>query len=194
MKSLCRCFVGIAVFAAIASAQPVINAVVNSASYGLPGMPNEGVAQGSIATAFGTGFGEGGVKQVSALPLQTTFEGLSLQITVGGTTVDAYPVQMAHGTQFSFVVPSNTPVGAGTLVANFSGIGSTTAPITIVENNFGIYSANYSGEGPAVIDDAINFDRITVTNSARPGENLAIWGTGLGAVGGSADNVPENGS
>lgn len=175
------------VFAAAASAQaPTVAAVLNAASYGQPGMPNEGVAQGSIATAFGTNLGPVEGNYQGTLPLPKTWAGVSVQITVGGTTVDAYPIQL-FGTQISFVVPSNTPVGTGTVTVTVNGT-SGTGPIKVVANNLGIFSNNFSGEGPGVVDDAQN-RRIRVTQSARPGDVVVIWGTGIGAVAGAPDNV-----
>jgi hypothetical protein len=61
-------------------AQPVVNSVLNPASYALPGMPNYGIAQGGLLVAFGTGLGPGGYNAVSAFPLQKTLNGISIRV------------------------------------------------------------------------------------------------------------------
>ncbi|HET8546672.1 MAG TPA: hypothetical protein VFL57_01635 [Bryobacteraceae bacterium] len=191
MKYLLVLSAAIGLVAAHANAQPRVNAVLNAASYGLPGMPNEGVAQGSIATAFGTGLGTTGLKQVSALPLTTTWEGISVRITGGGQSVNAWPIQQYNGTQVSFVVPSNTPVGDGTVTVTFSGQTSAPAPIKVVARNVGVFSINSAGSGPGVFTDPLAGDVPNLlTRSSRPRQLMDIWATGLGAVSGNEAATP----
>ena len=55
-----RCFVGVSSLILLASglsAAPVIQAVQNAASNIRPGLPNAGIAQGSIFVVYGTGLG-----------------------------------------------------------------------------------------------------------------------------------------
>ena len=80
-------------FAALCAAQtapapPTIGAVENNFSYTLPGLPNYGIAQGSIFVIFGTNLANASSGLQSA-PLQTTLDGVSVHVTVGGSTTQA---------------------------------------------------------------------------------------------------------
>jgi len=70
--------------------QPVIqgyarNAASSAGSY----LPNAGIAQGAMFVLKGSGFGACGVRLPDAIPLQTTMNGTSVRITVGGVSRDA---------------------------------------------------------------------------------------------------------
>ncbi len=135
-----------------------------------------------MATAFGTGFPDE-VKKVSALPLTTTWEGVSVSITIPGhDPVAGYPLYMQGKTQFAFIVPSNTPVGAGTFTVTVGNATSAPAPITILASNFGAFTTNFTGQGPGVLLDPDGANAIGMTYTANPGEMFDIWGTGLGPV------------
>jgi uncharacterized protein (TIGR03437 family) len=176
---------GVLSFATSASAQTVA-AALNSARYGISGLPGYGVAQGSMATAFGTGFPDE-VKKVTSLPLTTTWEGVSVAITVNGTTVAGYPLYMQGKTQFAFIVPSNAPVGTGTFTVTVNGTTSAPAPITILPSNLGAFTVAFSGQGPGVLLDPSGTHANGLTYAANPGELWDIWGTGLGAVNASTE-------
>jgi len=68
--------------AAIAVAQPVVcqGGVLNRRSYGLDGLPNSGIAQGSIFTVFGAGLGPAALQTASSFPLATTLGGTSIKV------------------------------------------------------------------------------------------------------------------
>jgi uncharacterized protein (TIGR03437 family) len=191
MKCLLALPACLGLLGAAADAQIRVDSVVNAASYAQPGMPNEGVAQGSFASAFGAGLGRLKTSDEITLPLQTDWGGLTVRITAGGTTVNAWPVY-SNGTQVNFIVPSNTPVGNATITISYNGQ-SASAQVRIVARNFGIFSVNSAGNGPGSITDA-NDRAILVNNSARAGQILNIWGTGLGPVSGNeaAGPLPGN--
>ena len=73
------------------AAQPVIDAdgVTNNASYLSSGLPNSGIAQGSIFAIFGGGLGPTSLQQATRFPLPTDLGGTSVKVTVGTTTVNA---------------------------------------------------------------------------------------------------------
>ena len=172
---------GIVALAGSASAQPTVAAVVNAAKYGIQGLPGYGVAQGSLATAFGTGFPAEG-KQVTSLPLTTTWEGVSIKITVNSVSVDAYPLIMQGVNQLSFIVPSDTPVGDGNITITVNGVPSPPGPIRVLARNFGAFTKNFSGQGAGVLLDPTGAHANGLTYAANPGEMFDIWGTGLGRV------------
>jgi uncharacterized protein (TIGR03437 family) len=107
-----------------AAAQPVVGSsgILNGASYAVPGLPNSGIAQGSIFIVFGQNLGPAAIAQVSRFPLPTSqgLAGTSIKITVGGTTVDAIMLYTL-ATQVAAVLPSNTPIGTGTLTVTYNG-------------------------------------------------------------------------
>jgi len=169
------------VLSALAAAQPVVDAggVVNAASYALTGLPNEGIAQGSIFVVFGRGLGPASIQQAS-FPLPTQLAGTSVKVTVGGQTVDALMIYTL-ATQLACVLPSRTPVGTGTLQVTYNQQTSNPAPITVVKARFGVFALNAAGSGPGVFTDP-NYAPNTLTWSAHPNEAWVLWGTGLGPV------------
>jgi uncharacterized protein (TIGR03437 family) len=107
-----------------------------------------------------------------------------VKVTVGGTTVDAF-MYYASATQVAAILPSNTPSGTGTVTVTYNGVTSATAPIRVVDASFGIFSLNQGGTGPGVfsnVNSATDLPVNTLTNSAKPGQTVIIWGTGLGPV------------
>ena len=160
---------------------PVPVAVLNPASNVPSGLPTSGIAQGSIFVIYGANLGPAILAQAAALPLPTTagLSGTSIQVTVGGSTLPA-PIVYTSATQVAGVLPSKIPVGTGTLTVTYNGQTGST-PISVVASNFGISTVSQSGIGPAVVSRP-DYSVISVTNSARPGETLVIWGTGLGAI------------
>jgi uncharacterized protein (TIGR03437 family) len=102
-----RIIIALVAIAGALAAQPVVNSVLNNASYALPGLPNGGIAQGSIFAVFGTGLGGNDLAQQPSYPLQKTLNGTSIKVTVNGTTVDAIPIYTL-AKQVGAVLPSNT--------------------------------------------------------------------------------------
>ena len=174
-----------------AAAQPVIAAlgVRNAASYTLPGLPNAGIAQGSLFIVFGQNMGPAKIVQVSSFPLPTSagLAGTSIQITINGTSVDAIMLYTL-ATQVAAVLPSSTPIGTGTMTVTYNGQTSAAAPITVVKSTFGIFAVNQSGTGQAVlqnVNSATDRPFNSLTQSAQPGQVMILWGTGLGPVTGN---------
>src|SRR5262249_10164477 len=92
------------------------NGVRNGASYSVPGLPNSSIAQGSIMVIFGDNLGPASLVQVASFPLPTSagLAGTSVSVTVGGTALSAIMLYTLK-TQVAAVLPSNTPLGQGTL-------------------------------------------------------------------------------
>jgi len=68
--------------------QPAVGGAVNSASFAKSDLPNGSLAQGSIFSVFGSNMGPAALAQSTSFPLPTELAGTSVQVTVGGTTVD----------------------------------------------------------------------------------------------------------
>ena len=172
---------------ATAVSQPAVGGVANVASYAAAGLPNSGIAQGSMFVVFGQNMGPATLAAIDSFPLVTTFQGTSIKVTVGATTVDAFIIYTSAG-QLAAVLPSNTPVGTGVITVTYNGRTSATFPITVVRSSFGIFTVNQAGSGPGIVQNVISeSDRPVnaLTRSARPRQAIIIWGTGLGAVSGN---------
>ena len=185
MKCLTRIALGIAL-AACAYAQPTIKAggVTNAASYISPDLPNGPLARGGFFVVKGTNLGPQGIQVVTTLPFPTQVGGTQVKVTVGGTTVDAY-MYYSRADQIAGILPSNTPAGNGTLVVIYNGVTSPSVPVRVVDAAFGIFTLNQGGSGPGVfsnVNSATDLPVNTLTNSAKPGQAVIIWGTGLGPV------------
>jgi uncharacterized protein (TIGR03437 family) len=158
---------------------PAITAVQNSASNVPAGLPNAAIAQGSLFVVYGSNLGPASIVIADKFPLQTTLGGTSVQVTVAGKTVSAI-MYYSLATQVAAILPSSTPTGTGTVTVTFNGRTSATAPVTVVQNNIGIFTVSQTGSGDAIA--TIGNSYATPSNAANPGEVVAFWGTGLGPV------------
>jgi uncharacterized protein (TIGR03437 family) len=176
---------GCAVLARAAS----ITGVYNAGSWIPPSLPNSGIAQGAIFTVTGTGLGPAALQQVQSYPLPTTagLAGTTIQVTVGSVTESCIMVYTV-ATQVAGILPSATPVGNGTLTVSYQGVSASIA-IQVAAGDFGMFTLNEGGSGPAVVTD-LSYNAITMVNPAHPGQNLILWGTGLGAVSGNETQPP----
>ncbi|MCP5111304.1 MAG: hypothetical protein GY953_10755, partial [bacterium] len=178
--------------AAVLAAEPYIayRGVVNAASFAPQGLPNGSIARGSIFTIFGRDLGPETFVSPTGFPLQTVLGGVSVTVQQGETTLDALPV-FAWNSQLSVIMPSNAPLGTVVVRVSFEGEQSNPAIVEVVESSVGIFALNSGGFGPGVVqnfvtqaDQPVNTTRVT----ARPGQTMIGWGTGLGGVG-HADNI-----
>lgn len=184
-----------AAFAVAAVAQPVVTGALNTASYAVPGLPNSGLAQGSMIAIFGRNMGPAAIAQASAFPLPTALGGTSAKITVGGQARDLIMVY-SLAAQVGAIIPSNTPVGAGQLTVSYNGQTSAPINVQIVASQLGIFTINQAGSGPAVVQNVNSeADRPvnTILNAAKPNQAMILWGTGLGAIQGSDAGAPPVG-
>jgi uncharacterized protein (TIGR03437 family) len=170
-----------------AAAQFTITGVVNAGSR-LPGTStSSGIAQGALFVVSARGIGPADFLQAS-FPLPTTegLGGVTIQATVGGVTVDAIMVYVAPN-EVAAILPSRTPIGTGTVRVSSNGA-TATAPIKVVAAAFGIFTQRYGFLGPAVSFNVSPEDGSMAPNtfaeSARPGQDVVINGTGLGAISG----------
>lgn len=166
-------------------AQPRISKVQNVFSFILPGMPNYGIAQGSIFQITGAGLATGPIQQ--SFPLQTALNGTSVNVTVNAATTHAI-LYYVSATEIVAVLPSATPIGTGQITVTANGKSSPAAAITVVQSAFGLFSLNAVGNGPAAAFDT-NSQYLGLTNAANPGDVITLWGSGLGPVTGDETNI-----
>ena len=176
------------VMAATAAAQPAINDVVNAAGRIPSGFSSYGIAQGALFAVTGTGLGPDALQQAS-FPLPTTggLAGVTVQVAVGGTTVDAILAYVSKS-EVGAILPSGTPIGTGTVTVNNNGV-TASAPITVVASAFGTFSLDYYSGLQWAAAFNVAADGSTTLNflgppgqAAQPGQTVMLNGTGLGAI------------
>ena len=165
---------------------PTVGGLLNNYSFTLPGLPNYGIAQGSIFDIFGTNLA-GQTTPLQNPPLQSTLNGVTINVTVSGVTT--HPLfYFQSSIQIDAILPSTTPVGTGTITVTTSAGTSPEFPIQVVASGFGLLTKN-NGAGPVVGYDANNnHELISYSAATNPGDTLELWGTGLGPV---ADDAPS---
>ena len=125
----------------------------------------------------------------------TTLNGTLVSITVKGTTVAAL-MYYTSTNQVAALMPSNAPVGTGTITGAYNGQPGPSVPVTVVPSNLGIFTATSDGQGAGIVTypdyslvstvRAANCGGVNTTcGAANPGDVLIIWATGLGPVSGS---------
>jgi uncharacterized protein (TIGR03437 family) len=162
---------------------PQITAIENAATNIPPGLPNAPIAQGALFVIKGKNLGPANLAIATTFPLTTSIGGTSIQVTVGGTTVNAIMYYSLAG-QIAAILPSPTPVGTGTLVVTYNGLASATAQIVVVASNVGMFTLNSSGSGDAVATLPATNTVVSPSNAPNPGEIVTLWATGLGPVSG----------
>lgn len=164
---------------------------MNAASYMSSRLPGGAIAQGSIFVVFGARMGPATIAQ-AGFPLPTTLAGTNVKVTSGGQTLDCPLVYTLAG-QLAAILPSATPVGNATLTVTFNGQTSAARSFRVVASSFGTFSLNQAGSGPGIItnfESATSQPVNTAFRSARPGQTLILYGTGLGPLpAGTADNT-----
>jgi uncharacterized protein (TIGR03437 family) len=178
-------------FAAGVFAQPTVTLIGNNYGWVSPGSPSYGIAQGSIFAIKGTNLGPTAYPTLLPTP-KAGDQGVAVKVTVGSTTVDV-PTYYVWNVQVAGVLPSNTPVGDGTLTVTCNNQTSAPAAIKVVSNAFGILTMDSSGQGTAKVCD-VKLDSTCATypalaKPAQPGHIISVYGSGLGPTDGDAINV-----
>src|SRR5580698_3294455 len=152
-----------AVFGAGFAAGQAVSSIVNAASNiagtitnvanstSAAGLPNSGIAQGSIFIVYGSSLGPATLA-TDPNPFQDmSVGGTSMAVTAANGAVINIPMYYTSGTQVAGLLPSNTPVGAGTLTLTYNGTASNAQPITVVANNVGMFSVTENGQGAGIV-------------------------------------------
>jgi uncharacterized protein (TIGR03437 family) len=165
------------------SLPPYVQSANNSADYSTT------IAQGSIFTVFGRNLGPTTLVEVSTFPLQNILAGTSVTVSSGSTTLNC-PMIFTINSQVAAILPSNTPVGQVTITVSYNAQtdsgGLSTTQATVVANSPAVYTPSESGLGAGSLTDQ-NYNLLTFKNSAKPGDTVTAWGTGLGPI-----SAPDN--
>jgi uncharacterized protein (TIGR03437 family) len=161
-----------------------VTSVVNSASNAVSGLPNAGVAPGSIIVVYGVALGPLSlVVAPPSYPWPSNLKGTSVVVTVGAQSFTVL-LYYASSTQIAGLLPSGVPPGTANLIVSYNGQIANSYPITVVANNFGTYTVAQNGAGAGIVTFS-DYSSVSPAKAANPGETLTIWGTGLGAVSGN---------
>lgn len=165
------------------SLPPHVRSANNSADYSTT------IAQGSLFVIFGENLGPAALTQVSSFPLPNVLAGTSVTVTSGSTTLNCPMIYTSSG-QVAAVMPSSTPVGTVTIAVFYNGIpspgGVSRATATVAANSVGIYTLTSSGVGGGSLT-TLSGTLLTTANAAKPGDDVYLWGTGLGPI-----DTPDN--
>jgi uncharacterized protein (TIGR03437 family) len=183
---------------------PSITTVFNAANNEAQGLPNSGIAQGSIFVVQGVNMGPTTLTIAPVAFQSTNLDGTQISIQVGSVTVYALMYYTSAG-QLAALLPSDTPVGSGSMVVAYQGSTSASFIITVVPNNVGVFTVSQDGEGLAIatFPDYSLVSALPGTGSladtctagegcpdtyggaAHPGDVITLWATGLGPVSGN---------
>ena len=132
-----------------AAAAFTISSVTNAASRIPAGFPSYGIAQGAVFAVIGTGVGQDPPVQATfPLPTSDGLAGVSVQVAVGSTTVDAIMV-FVSANEVDAILPSNTPLRHRNSHGKQQRCGRHR-DITVVRSAFGIFTLVPGGFGSAL--------------------------------------------
>jgi len=163
--------------------------VVNAAGY----RSDSGVAPGSIVSIFGVALSAVSAAGAGTLPLPTLLGGTTAVLSVdsgsGQTTKIDMPLFYSSSGQVNAQIPFEARPGTtAIMMLSVDGLAGAPLAVRVASYNPGLFSRTQDGSGPGAI---LHGDATPVTSdrSARPGEPVSLYATGLGAV----DNRPDTG-
>jgi uncharacterized protein (TIGR03437 family) len=168
---------------------PTITGVVNNYSYIPAGFPNSGIAPGTLFLITGSGLASAPTGNLtlnsSASPgIPLTSAGASVSVQAGGKTFTP-GLYYASPAQIAAVLPSGTPTGTATVTVTYNNATSNAFSFQVVPSalGFGTYSDG------VIATNAATYALYGYTNSAKPGDTIVLWGSGLGADTADSDTV-----
>ena len=175
----------LAALPAMAQQTPYVFSALNSASYGA------NIAQGSLFVVYGANFGPTQLVQASAYPLPAQLAGTAITVTSG---LSSFPCPMVYSIAgaAAAVLPSSVAPGMAMLTLTYNGQSTPfPLPVNVVPSTVGIYTLSSSGARTGVFTGADGTEK-TFASSAKNGEIVTAWATGLGAISGPDNNVPSS--
>ncbi len=178
----------------VAPGAPTISRIQNNYSNIGSGLPNYGIAPGTLFVIYGTGLANPTARPVlqsSAAPgIPTSLNGASITVTVNGVTTQP-GIYYAIANQIAAVLPATTPTGLGTLTVTNNGLTSAPATMQVVQSALGLDTLSGQPTGTVVATDPLSPTGaiFNFTTSAKPGQIITLWGSGLGADPADSDTV-----
>jgi uncharacterized protein (TIGR03437 family) len=162
---------------------PFAYSAENSASYG------SSVAPGSIFVVYGSNLATGPVVQANTYPLPLALNGASITVTSGPTIVSC-PMVYAGSDTVAAVLPSSVPPGKAMMTVSYNGRATPyPTPFDVAPTAPGLYTLGSSGEGPGVFT-ASDGSAKSFEATAKTGETVTLWATGLGPAAGPDNALP----
>ena len=155
-------------------ATPAITTVAHAASYS-----QDAVAPGEMVAIFGSSLGPlvpAGLLLDNSGSVATTLAGT--QVLFDGI---ASPMVFAGDGQVNAIVPFGVAANTTQVQVQYQGLASAPFPMSVAPAVIGIFSADASGVGQAVMlnqDGSLN----SPTNPAAPGSVVTLWATGAGQL------------
>lgn len=193
-----RILLSLACTACAMAQTPVVynRSIFNAASFMPSGVPGGAIAQGSIFSVFGQFLGPTTPVRSGSFPLPTTLANVSVTVTQGSTTVNAIPLYVSS-TQINAIMPSNAPLGAGSLRVLSNNAHSNPMTVVVTNSALGIFTATGTGIGPGVLFNFLSASSQPInsaTVTAQTGQVITLYGTGLGPVSGGDNVAPPAGN
>jgi uncharacterized protein (TIGR03437 family) len=158
------------------SATPVVQAVVNAASYAA------GAAPGELATLFGYGIGP-----TTAFGMDVMNGAAQILVNNVSVTIDNVPAALVYASanQITVQVPYEITIATGLAVAVNNNGTNASGTVDASATNPGIFSLNGSGTGPAAaLTFSMKTGLYTINGQSSPvlvGDILVLYVTGEGA-------------
>jgi uncharacterized protein (TIGR03437 family) len=156
----------------------------HAATYAPPGVPSGAIPRGGLFTVFGRNLGPTAGVSANAFPIPSSLGGTRIEVLRGTQTFEAIPV-FVSAAQINAILPSAVPAGRAALRVTVNNAQTNVIPIDVAQANFGIFSVNSGGFGPAIVTnfiEQINQPLNSLQQAAQPGQVVTIWGSGLGPV------------
>lgn len=151
------------------------------------------IARGSFFTIYGSNIGPATWTQAS-YPIPETMGNIVVNVKKGGVTKHAF-LHFVSSTQINAILPSDTPTGDVQISVVYNGVESLTATAKVVDTAFGIFSTQ-GGSGPGIIQNYVSATEMPLNMpsvTAKPGQIVVLWGTGLGPISGPDNIEPPGG-
>ncbi len=150
--------------------------IVSGASFRPAADPAGGVAPGSIVAIFGTELSTA-TAGAEVVPLPSVLS--DTLVTFNNLTA---PLFFVSPTQIVAQVPFDLPVGPAGVQVRRGGLPSPPQMVRVAAVSPGIFALSGQGAGAGAILHAADFSLVSDEAPARPGEFVAIYCTGLGAL------------
>jgi uncharacterized protein (TIGR03437 family) len=129
--------------------------VYNAASFLPAGVPGGAIARGSIFSVFGTRLGPAAGARAGSFPLGTVLANVSVTYAAATTNVNVIPI-FVSATQINAIMPSNAPLGNGSLQVTFNNTRSNFVPVRVAASAFGVFNALGVGFGPGILQNFVS--------------------------------------
>jgi uncharacterized protein (TIGR03437 family) len=133
-----------------------------------------------------------------------------VQVLRGAQSLAAFPVSVS-ASQILAIMPSGAPIGRNSVQVSFQNAKSNPAPVMVAASSFGIFSGNaldlsspdsfpFTGAAGIGLDPAsaqnlaADGSSAGLNSGAQPAvaeQTVTLYGTGLGAIGGSDGDIPD---